>query len=422
MAHLSTGVSIAQIFPVDDPAVREYVFGIAFRSTEDVEVRVNGVPIGVNRLKIERAVEGQGGSVRFLDARQSTNPVSLEAGDQVEVRRNTEIQRVTSFPTAGAASAAGVELLAEHVKQVGEELASQLETFTEFSRGPPGPPGERGPEGPAGADGAKGDKGDPGAAGADGARGPAGRQGPAGERGLTGQQGPRGATGETGARGPAGPVTPPVWFASGSAAAYHRAPRSYTALSQLPRSGLTVGERAVVRIGSGATAAVMEFLATSTTHWTCLAGSSPDLVNLNIDIRSAGVYERLTQRWDFRFPYQLINVGAPLASGRFGTNNWFRFDTADLSGLTPGRYNDIGDGRTAANLRVTDQDAFTAARRQEMIIVKSQARFQVTSQHFASYYFGIDASSWGNNSGPRILVSTGESDEDLYPFRIRGSA
>ena len=109
----------------------------------------------------------------------------------------------------------------------------------------------------------------------------------------------------------------------------------YTALSQLPTTGLTIGQTAFVRIG---TAAVMQFMAVSTTQWLCVSGSSGYLFDGNVSVVVTSINQMNPVNignfvWDARFPYHLIKINYP--GRRVGKHGgWHRVKTSDLLALT----------------------------------------------------------------------------------------
>ena len=221
---------------------------------------------------------------------------------------------------------------------------------------------------------------------------------PAGVYG-TGLVGPRGPKGDPGT---GVVVQPPV----------------YASLSLLPASPTAAGDRAYVLNG---TESVMEFYAINATTWRCLAGSSGDLVNANIDVTLSGTPSRtrfISQvasgstlpasgnlpAWDFRFPYQLINVGAA-QSDEGPTVIWWRIATKLIEDLPAAAAGDAWTSRNAIYLNTLDiQQRAEHAR-------PGRERLNINVEH-----------RLGRTSTNGILVSAAHEEEDYYPLRIRGSS
>ena len=169
------------------------------------------------------------------------------------------------------------------------------------------------------------------------------------------------------------------------------APTIYTSLSQLPTTGIVVGSRAVVQIG---TSAVMEFYAVRTTHsaiypgWICIAGTSHELDSVG--------NQHLTNRW---------------------------YDTGfALSTLAPFRFILLYVGA-----EVPPQRVVTAGFASEVRVAGTTTSAFGSSLSFRLWLgtaFGDEVYDFARTSAGNLLVKvrTTRTTQELRPLRIFGTA
>ena len=138
MAHVPTNLRLSTTIPVDQPTVLQYTFDFAPGAGSAVVVKVNGTVIDPSRYTVQIAEGGDGGSITFLGSMQTSDPVMLAMDDVILIERDTTVQRQQTFPDAGYASAAAVELFASLIWRIAEELTARTESHARIIDEPVG--------------------------------------------------------------------------------------------------------------------------------------------------------------------------------------------------------------------------------------------------------------------------------------------
>ena len=168
---------------------------------------------------------------------------------------------------------------------------------------------------------------------------------------------------------------------------------SYTALSQLPTTGLTIGQRAIVRFGTPVTN-IAEFSAISATEWLCVSGTTNNLysANLNVPQSPRSAWVATTYTIDPRFPYHMFLFSIRQGGVTRRDSFWYSVSTTDLLALPAAI---AGRSRTDANSLVFISHATASG---DVVI-------------------GL-----GRTSANVLLATTHEGQEDFMPLTVRGSS
>ena len=179
-------------------------------------------------------------------------------------------------------------------------------------------------------------------------------------------------------------------------------PGSIHTLANLPvATTLPAGTQAQVEYGNPPNfMATMQVVGTGTHRkWLCVAGSTDDLVNQNIDFSAVNTWMAPTgtPKWDFRFPYQLVSIGAVNNLGYFTYSAWTRMDSKTISMLTAGGSGNLAGTGQFVELRVPKGE--------DVNVQQTQRVYKL-----------------GRTGTDQILLAADDAGDDLYPLRIRGSA
>ena len=163
-----------------------------------------------------------------------------------------------------------------------------------------------------------------------------------------------------------------VKFALGEGSSSAAAPTVYDSLTRLPTSGFSEGDVAYVKNG---TTSVMQFLAISSTEWKCVSGTSDYLVDGLADVTTNNRFVQPAGggKWDFRFPWFLVNLGSPDVAGGYVDSNWIRISASDIANL-PARA--VGNSRSRAAVeleQVLDSEA-SGARNYRIVFLGKDER------------------------------------------------
>ena len=193
---------------------------------------------------------------------------------------------------------------------------------------------------------------------------------------------------------------------------------TYHSLAELPAvqtlsppSSLSPGTRARV-LENAAPFAVTEFVVTnrvaSQREWLCIAGTSGDLVNQNVDAVAEYQWVAVGSAvWDFRFPYFLVNFGAwSTTDAGWTSDEWVKVSAETVRALAPGV---AGQG-----------SAQTASGGNVVLIIPRDVGSNNNQRRVKIFRLGR------TNTNGILLASGGVGSatnlSDAVPLRIRGTA
>ena len=157
--------------------------------------------------------------------------------------------------------------------------------------------------------------------------------------------------------------------------------------------------------GSGADARPMEFVATSATQWMCMSGGSSDLLNVTYNFAASFTMYRIgstDDRWDFRFPWFLVSLGAVSVTQGTGTLRDFIWVASD-------------DIRTLTQSLTGASTTFGSGKQRDYEVPGVGADNQTAIVR--TLFLGRGPIS---NNRARVYAGTRDAAEDVWPLRIRG--